>query len=1094
MYSGEYLDIIEVGIQGPPGIGMPAGGLKDEILTKKSDANYDYEWKRFKTVLEKYEQIPEEELRDGLLWNNTSNDSIQYYDGNSIKSLLYSEGSRYDQVLCGSSLPGGNLVLKSTSSETKGSIIIPEFNFPGFIKNDEFGNILSGQQIEAIDLPSHTSLTTEYGVADKNLYGHVKIGDGIAVDNGVIKIDDNVATLNDRQILINKTLTSPILVSPIIQDENSIIDENGNKLLTFKTKINAKNNIVIENSIINNGPKIYPVGEDENIDLILNSKGHGNVKIDNDVITTNTSFQVVSNKVLIDNVIESVYPREDKINRIYFPDINDTIVTLNATQVLTNKTLTEPKFINQGFIADANGNEQIIFLTIPNAVNELTIENAASGNSPKISASGNDTNIDLVLRGKGTGVVKAGDVGAGFEVVTLQGNQILANKTLTAPKFADGDFIADSSGNEILVFDSVSTAVNSIAIENAATGNAPVIKSVGDNTNVDLVLKAKGAGVVRVNTDIITTNTASQTLENKTLTKPVIGDFSNATHTHTNTATGGQLDHGTALNGLADDDHTQYMLLAGRSGGQILTGGTAANNNITFRTTTSTTKGKYIFTDLPTNGVVKVGESNELISAKIIATDLDPSFLSTNPKLDGELASDSKIASQKAIKIYVDNAITGLSWKTEVRAATTGNITLSGEQVIDDVPVKAGDRVLVKNQTDPTQNGIYIVSTSDWYRAPDADTGEELAQATVFVADGNTLANTGWTCANPTITEWTTPITFVQCSGSGTYTGGTGIDINGNAIEIDSTVVTLTGQQTLTNKILTDNVISSLYQDTAKTKRITFPAVTDTVVTLAASQNLTNKTLTSPSMVTPRFSNNGYIADANGNELLMFGTTPSAVTYLKLTNNTNDADVTLAVAGSTNAGLNIISNGAGTIKVNSDIITTNTATQTLTNKTLIAPIIENFANATHNHTDFTNGGQLTDAVFSNPIGPTKGGTGLSSFTTGDIIYATSTNTLGRLAGNITTDTKILTQTGTGSIAGAPIWQKYKHTEVIGDGINTEYVITHNLNTRACTISVWRTNSPYDEIDYYAEKTSPDTITLFFNRILEPGEFTVVIIG
>ncbi len=78
--------------------------------------------------------------------------------------------------------------------------------------------------------------------------------------------------------------------------------------------------------------------------------------------------------------------------------------------------------------------------------------------------------------------------------------------------------------------------------------------------------------------------------------------------------------------------------------------------------------------------------------------------------------------------------------------------------------------------------------------------------------------------------------------------------------------------------------------------------------------------------------------------------------------------------------------------------------------------------------------------------------------------------------------------------GIPIRQKYKHTEVIGDGINTEYVITHNLNTRACTISVWRTNSPYDEIDYYVEKTSPDTITLFFNRILEPGEFTAVIIG
>ena len=885
----EYIDIIEVGVQGPPGTGMPAGGLKDEILTKKSDANYDYEWKRFKTVLEKYEQIPEEELRDGLLWNNTSNDSIRYYDGNSIKSLLYSEGSRYDQVLCGSSLPGGNLVLKSTSSETKGSIIIPEFNFPGFIKNDEFGNILSGQQIEAIDLPSHTSLTTEYGVADKNLYGHVKIGDGIAVDNGIISIDAGTG--------LTLTGTSP------------------------------------------------------------------------------------NKKLMIDST-----------------------------------------------------------------------------------------------------------------VVTLAGTQTLTNKTLSAPRFADGDFIADEFGNKILIFDSTISAVNSISIENATTGNSPIIKSVGNDTNIDLVLKAKGTGVVRVNTDTITTNTAIQTLTNKTLIQPTISDFTNAMHDHTNEIKGGKLDHGAALNGLNDDDHSQYMLLAGRIGGQILTGGTASADNLVFNTTTSTTKGKYIFNDLNANGVVKVGALNELISAKILASDLSNTLLSTDVNLGGEYASDSKIASQKAIKTYVDNAITGLSWKAEVRAATTENIILSGEQIIDGVSVVTGDRVLVKNQTDATQNGIYIVSTSEWTRSPDTNTADKLAHATVFVADGNTLANTGWTCANPTITEWTTPITFVQYSGSGTYTGGTGIDINGNAIEIDSTVVTLTGQQTLTNKILTDNVISSLYQDTAKTKRITFPAVTDTVVTLAASQNLTNKTLTSPSMVTPRFSNNGYIADANGNELLMFGTTPSAVTYLKLTNNTNDADVTLAVAGSTNVGLNIISNGAGTIKVNSDIITTNTATQTLTNKTFIAPIIENFANATHNHTDFTNGGQLTDAVFSNPIGPTKGGTGLSSFTTGDIIYATSTNTLGRLAGNITTDTKILTQTGTGSIAGAPIWQKYKHTEVIGDGINTEYVITHNLNTRACTISVWRTNSPYDEIDYYAEKTSPDTITLFFNRILEPGEFTVVIIG
>ena len=82
-------------------------------------------------------------------------------------------------------------------------------------------------------------------------------------------------------------------------------------------------------------------------------------------------------------------------------------VTLTGTQTLTNKTLTAPKIADAGFIADANGNEQVIFQTTSSAVNEVEITNAATGNGPIIGSSG-ETNVDLNLNPKGSGVLKSG--------------------------------------------------------------------------------------------------------------------------------------------------------------------------------------------------------------------------------------------------------------------------------------------------------------------------------------------------------------------------------------------------------------------------------------------------------------------------------------------------------------------------------------------------------------------------------------------------------------------------------------------------------------------------------------------------------------
>lgn len=79
-----------------------------------------------------------------------------------------------------------------------------------------------------------------------------------------------------------------------------------------------------------------------------------------------------------------------------------------------------------------------------------------------------------------------------------------------------------------------------------------------------------------------------------------------------------------------------------------------------------------------------------------------------------------------------------LAVKAPVRAATTGEITLSGLQVIDAVAVAAGDRVLTKHQTDPSQNGIYVVDTGAWTRSPDFDGARNVAPGTrVYVATGD---------------------------------------------------------------------------------------------------------------------------------------------------------------------------------------------------------------------------------------------------------------------------------------------------------------------------------------------------------------------
>jgi len=198
--------------------------------------------------------------------------------------------------------------------------------------------------------------------------------------------------------------------------------------------------------------------------------------------------------------------------------------------------------------------------------------------------------------------------------------------------------------------------------------------------------------------------------------------------------------------------------------------------------------------DIPTLTAAKISDFDTQVRTNRLDQLAAPTAsVSLNSQKITNLATPTS-DSDAATKAYVDASRSGLDVKASCRVATTANITLSGTQTIDGISVIAGDRVLVKNQSTASQNGIYVVAVGSWSRATDADADAEVTSGLfTFIEEGTANADSGWVLTTDgSITVGSSSLAFSQFSGAGQITAGAGLTKTSNTLDVVGTADRIT--------------------------------------------------------------------------------------------------------------------------------------------------------------------------------------------------------------------------------------------------------------------------------------------------------------
>jgi hypothetical protein len=524
--------------------------------------------------------------------------------------------------------------------------------------------------------------------------------------------------------------------------------------------------------------------------------------------------------------------------------INGTSIPASKTLVTTTDKLSALAATTSaelaGVITDETGTGSLVFsasptlttpdLGTPSALVGTNITGTAAG-----LTAGNVTTIpnltgDVTSVGNATsiaaGVIVDADINASAAIAdtklaTISTASKVSNSATTATDTNTASAIVarDASGNFTAGTITADLTGNVSGSSGSTTGNAATATALQtaraingvnfDGTAAITVAADAGTltGATLASNVLASSLTSVGTLSGLTVSAPISGSVTGSSGSTTgNAATATALATGRTIAITGDLAYTSPSF---DGSGNVTAAGTLATVATPGSTGSSTSipiitiNAKGLTTSVSSAAVVAPAGtlSGSTLASGVTASSLTSLGTITNlTATAGTIATTPTASTDIANKLYVDTVAQGLDAKASCLAATTANITLSGTQTIDGVSVVAGNRVLVKDQTAPEDNGIYLCAAGAWTRSTDAATFDSLVSAFTFIEQGSVNADAGFVCtADAGGTIGTTAIPFSQFSGAGTFTAGTGLTLTGTVFSLTSPVAVANGGTGLTS-------------------------------------------------------------------------------------------------------------------------------------------------------------------------------------------------------------------------------------------------------------------------------------------------------